>query len=330
MANSIKENQYWLRLVVCASEHINPGLLGVLHNDGPIPDPTYIGIPRDPKLLYTFLSTPQALKIINKLKKDNVLKQDQLELLFPPGCVETDSKKFDPTLNQVMVRNFTTLKTANGLWKIDKILPGDTSVAANTVRAVALRNSVYHYGNPDDMKKSEFDKKFTQADIILKGMRYTGNISNLKTMSLDPKRISVLKALYNLVQIQTNKLQSAYDKKSDADIASFKVLTTDVSKLKDDISACEKLSKENCYSAQEMKGQLLDHVQKLMLNIDSIKDERTNEIEELKDYVATVKNETSKEICTVGTKVNKMEGEFEEMADRLKNVEEQHTLRASK
>ena len=66
MANSIKENQYWLRLVVCESEHINPGLLDVLHNDGPNPDPTYIGIPRDPKLLYKFLSTPQALKIIRK------------------------------------------------------------------------------------------------------------------------------------------------------------------------------------------------------------------------------------------------------------------------
>ena len=134
-------------------------------------------------------------------------------MLFPPGCVETDSKKFDPTLNQLLIRNFTTLKTANGWWKIDKILPGDTSVAANTVRAVALRNSVYHYGNPAAMKKAEFDKKFTEADNILKGMRYTGNISNLKTMSLDPKRISVLKALYNLVQNQTNKLQSAYDKK---------------------------------------------------------------------------------------------------------------------
>ena len=198
-------------------------------------------------------------------------------------------------------------------------MPGDTSVAANTVRAVEFRNSVYHYGNPAAMKETEFDIKFTQADNILKGMRYTGNIINLKRMSLDPKRISVLKALYNVVQIQTDKLQSAYDKKSAADIASFKVLTTDVSKLKDDISAYEKLSKENCDSAQEMKDQLLDHVQKLMLNIDSIKDEMTNKIEELKDYVVTVKEETSKQICTVGTKVNKMEGNIEEIADKMTN-----------
>ena len=69
MANSIKENQYWLRLVVCASEHINPGLLGVLHNDGPNPDPTYIGIPRDPKLLYTFYQHHKNVKLSTNLRK---------------------------------------------------------------------------------------------------------------------------------------------------------------------------------------------------------------------------------------------------------------------
>ena len=192
-----QQNQYWLRLAVCASEHINPGLLDVLHNDGPNRDPTYKGIPRDPKLLYIFLSEKESLKTIKKLQTKGVLKQDQYELLFPPGCVETDSKKFDPTLNQVLIRNFTTLETDNGWWKLDKLLPGDTSVAANAVRAVAFRNKVYHYGNPAAMTKPEFDNKFTEADNILKGMRYTGNVINAKTMSLDPERISVLKALHN-------------------------------------------------------------------------------------------------------------------------------------
>ena len=267
MANCIHQNQYWLRLVVCASEHINPGLLDVLHNDGPNTDPTYKGIPRDPKLLYIFLSTPQSIIIINQLKSKNIIKQDQYELLFPPGCVETDSKKFDPTLNQVLIRNFTTLKTDNGWWKLDKLLPGDTSVAANAVRAVAFRNSVYHYGCPGDMKKLEFDNKFTEADNILKGMKYTGNIVNVKTMSLDPERISVLKALYKLVQIQTNKLQVAYDN-SAADISTIKNLKTDVSKLKDDFLSYEKLSKQINDSAEKMVDQLM--VDKLMLDIDML------------------------------------------------------------
>ena len=304
MANSIQKNQYWLRLVVCASEYINPGLLDILHNDGPNPDPAYKGIPRDPKKLYIFLSTKQSLKIINRLKNKNIVKQDQYELLFPPGCVETDSKKFDPTLNQVMIRNFTTLQTDNGRWKIDEIDTSDTSVAANAVRAVAFRNSVYHYGCPGDMKKTEFDNKFTEADDILKGMRgtrYTGNISTVKTMSLDPERISVLKALYNLVQIQTNKLQVAHDN-SAADIASIKDLTTNVSKLKDDFLSYEKLSKQNNDSPEKMVDQLKDQVHKLMLHIESI---------------------------TI-TKVSKIEGEVEEIADRLRNVEEQHALTTSK
>ena len=97
-------------------------------------------------------------------------------------------------------------------------------MAANAVRAVSFRHSVYHYGNPADMKKPEFDNKFTEADNILKGMRYTGNINNVKTMSLDPERISVLKALYKLVQIQTNKLQVAHDN-SAADISRINILT---------------------------------------------------------------------------------------------------------
>ena len=147
-------------------------------------------------------------------------------------------------------------------------------------------------------------------------MRYTGNITNVKTMSLDP----VLKALYKLVRIETDKLQIGYDKKCAADTASIRVLTTDVSKLKDYISAYEKLSKENSASSQKMVDKLLDHVHKLMLNIDSIKDEMTDKIEELeaeictvKDYVVTVEEETS-------TKVNKMEGNIEEIADEMTNT----------
>ena len=300
MANSIQQNQYWLRLVVCASEYINPTLLDVLHNDGPNSDPTYIGIPRDPKLLYIFLSTPQSLNIINQLKKKNIIKQDQYKLLFPPGCVETDSQKFDPTLNQILIRYFTTLETDNGWWNLDNILPGDTSVAANTVRAVAFRNSVYHYGNPASMKKNEFDNKFTEADNILKGMKYTGNIINVKTMSLDPERISVLKALYDLIQIQTNKLQVAHDN-SAADIASIKILTTDVSKFKEEITDFEKLSNQKSNSAKNMGDQLKGQVQKLMLHMESII-----------------------------TKVSKMEGKVEEIVDRWRNVEKQHVLTASK
>ena len=178
--------------------YINPALLDVLHNDGPNPDPTYKSIPRDPKLVYIYLSTPQSLHVINQLRRQKIIKQNQYELMFPPGCVETDSQISDPTLNQVMVRNFTTLKIANWFWKNDKILPCDISVAVNTVRALAFINFVYHYGNPAAMEKPKCEIKCKQADNILKGLRYKGNIGSVKTMSLD-QEMSVLKALNNQV-----------------------------------------------------------------------------------------------------------------------------------
>ena len=164
MANSIEHYEWWLKLS-CAYEHINPALLDVLHNDGPNPDPTYKGVPRDPKMLYFYLS--QSRKIINKLRNGKIITQAQYELLFPPGCIETDSQNFDPTLKKVMIRTFTKLKTANKCWEITKLLPDDTSIAANTIRAVEFIMSVYN-SNPAAMEMPEFEYKFTQADNIFK------------------------------------------------------------------------------------------------------------------------------------------------------------------
>ena len=291
MANSIQHNQYWLRLVVCASEHIMPALLDALHNDGPNADPNFMGIPRDPKLLHIFLSTSGSRAIIQSLRQRRIITPEHYNLLFPPGCVETDSQKFDPFLKKIMIRNFTTLRTNNGNWHIHQILPGDTSLAANTVRAVAFINSVYRYGNQADMEKIEFDNKFAEADNILKGMRYTGNISNVKTMSLDPERISVLKALYNQMLIQTNQL--AKDK-SAADNA-IMYLKEHVSQMRDEIL----LLKENNHSATSFSDELMVQVRKVMIDTESIKDEMSrNERKERVDQLKNVeKQQEEKSKC---------------------------------
>ena len=157
-----------------------------------------------------------------------------------------------------MIRNFTTLKTANGFWIIDKILPDDTSVAAYTVRALAFINFVYHYENPAAMEKPELYKKFIEADNILKGLKYKVNIIDVKTMSLDQK-IPLLKALNDQVQIQTNRLPHA-------DNASNKRLTIDVSKLQVEVSALAKQA-----------DQRMDRLHKVILDLESIKNEMNRE-----------------------------------------------------
>ena len=103
-------------------------------------------------------------------------------------------------------------------------------------------------------------------------------------MSLD-QEMSVLKALNNQVQIQTNKL--AHDE-SAADNASIKRLTTtDVSNIQDVFSAFEMFLKQVSDSAPD---QLMDQVHKVMLDTESIKDEMSrNEGEEIVDQLTTRK-----------------------------------------
>ena len=151
----IKKSHKWLRLSICVSKHLVTALLNALHNDGPNPDPSYKGIPRDPQVLYALFSTPHASATIHKLVQKKVLKPDKIALLLPPNK-ETHSCKFDPTLSLVIMRNFTTLKTLNGRW--DTLLPNDNSLAANAVRAVLLRNFLYHYHDITLMTTQEFDK----------------------------------------------------------------------------------------------------------------------------------------------------------------------------
>ena len=171
-------NQYIYQLFAIIHDHINPALVDVLHNDGANPDTTYKGIPRDPKLLYLYLSKPQSRSLIQRLRQRRIITQYHFDLLFPPECVETDSQKFDLILNKVMIIYFTTLKPASGTWKIYAM--SDTSIAANVIRAIDFRNFIYHYPQPAHMTTQEFDIKFTEAENVSTGLRYKGNINSAK------------------------------------------------------------------------------------------------------------------------------------------------------
>ena len=113
VADTIKEIEHWLRLATFQHDPIKEALLDVLHNASG--DPTYTGLPRNKQLLYQELQTNHH-KIIQKLFKKKVLKQDQLDLIFPPNSNETDSSKFDVTLICILIRNCTTLPAPLNGW----------------------------------------------------------------------------------------------------------------------------------------------------------------------------------------------------------------------
>ena len=128
-----------------------------------------------------------------------VLKPDQITLLLPLNN-ETHSWKFDPTLSLIIMRNFTTLKTLNGRW--DNLLANDNSLAANAVRAVLLRNFVYHYHDITSITNIEFNKKWTEAEKIATGLLYSTKITKLKTKTLDPEGSSVKKEFLQIFKHQ--------------------------------------------------------------------------------------------------------------------------------
>ena len=111
---TIKEIDYWLRLATFVNGPLKQQLLCVLHNKNN--QAHYQGLPEDPADLYTTLSTTHK-NTFDKLKKNNILKKDQLELLLPTNENETDSRTFDVTLIVVLIINCTTLPAPLVGWK---------------------------------------------------------------------------------------------------------------------------------------------------------------------------------------------------------------------
>ena len=158
--------------------HGKEALRRVMHND--TNDPSYQGLPKDEKLLYQFFDSKR--KKLNQLRKANILKQDQYDLLLPPGKQETCSNKFDITLLVLVIRNFVLhLQPPKGGWNIKKPQPGDFSLAAFVVWIRELRNQILH-GAPDDfLDPQHFQIIWSEIRRALLGVQYNciGDFDNI-------------------------------------------------------------------------------------------------------------------------------------------------------
>ena len=206
--DTIMKSQNWLRLAICASEHIRNAVLDVLHNDVPYPDPSYQGLPRDPHLLNTFLSSQQAT--INNLTRTRILRQNQIDILLPPNSTMTDSSTFDIPIIQLLIRQFTPLTTAAGTWNPPNML--DISKAAFIIRASQLRNSLFHYADISSMAGTEFADYWKDVKYVLNGLGYTTSVDDLKTITLDPSNSNVKKVYMKYLDNRTVKLRSDLQK----------------------------------------------------------------------------------------------------------------------
>ena len=230
LSTFIKNSENWLRLAMFILGPLREALLNILHD-------STMGIPRHPKDLYTEL-TKQKPNLL-KLKSKGTLKNDQWNLLFPPGQQETDSNLFDITLIVLLIKACTKLTPANG-WKGYVPAATDNSLAADVIRVLGMRNVLQHYSSTENMDHNEFEKKWLEGTNILHRLPYAGHdIVLLKTITLDPKHYLVYRSLVIYLKVQQEELCENV-KENKKNIAALDSMPTDMKKLLVDVEASTK------------------------------------------------------------------------------------------
>ena len=203
VADVIKIIEFWLRLATFLHHPLKSALLFVLHNTGKRTD--YVGLRENELDLYNELN--RNIGKINHLLKKGILKQDQVDILLPPGTNKTDSSTFDVTLIIVLITNFTTLPPPKNGWK-GKFDPTDLSTAAFVIHARKWRNVFIHGTEPKSLCKSDFDRIWLEGENIVKGLGLTTiDTKALKSINLDTRNSFVSNSLFTYIK----KIQGTLD-----------------------------------------------------------------------------------------------------------------------
>ena len=260
----IKNSENWLRLAMFILGPLREALLNILH------DSTF-GVPREPKALFTVLNIQRA--------KFGRLKDDQLNLLFPPGQQQTDSNLFDITLIVFLIKTCTNLKHAT-FWKGFSPAVGDYSLPADVIRVLGMRNSLQHYSSTDKMDQKEFEQKWLEGTNILQRLPYVGeDVVLLKTTTLDPKHYLVYRSLVIYLQCQQEEL---CDKVKDysSKLTELDFVPMDINKLQGNVDDLE-------ISVVLLESVVLKNSSEMNEKIDEI----LSTIEDRFNLLETVKNE---------------------------------------
>ena len=157
------QNKNWAKCGLAAEIHLRNNLLEVLHNK--TNDPSYVGLPEDPKDLYMFF---QKINISNKKKK--TFFPDQLDIVLPQQGDQVDSKECDITLITGLIKAF---------------IAGYPFILAID-EARVFRNNLKH-GTLDDFKtEQQLQTKLGEMRSLLTRMKYT-KLQEFEDMVKDDK-----------------------------------------------------------------------------------------------------------------------------------------------
>ena len=177
----MKKYDYYIRTELEIEICLREALLQVIHNDEG--DPTYIGLPRDKKLLFQKL-------LRFKMNKERQLKKkvykDQWDIMCPISG-ETHSESFDVTTELVVIRHEVPLPPPSIAWTSSEVL-NPTNKADFCILARILRNKVKHMTIMDISTKPQFDQSSTAIETVLNGLSYKNMMlfQQLKTGPIEP------------------------------------------------------------------------------------------------------------------------------------------------
>lgn len=147
----ILKYEKWFRLSLLHHEVLKETLLQTFHKK----------FSTDPKTLYNELHHKYGNKL-KKLLKKGVLKQDQYDLILPPGLNETYSSKFDITLLGVLIKNCPKITPPVNGWKDKNPPSADETLAAKLMRVLNWRNWHCHV-DPESIDSRLFNSKWEEG-----------------------------------------------------------------------------------------------------------------------------------------------------------------------
>ncbi|XP_057297664.1 uncharacterized protein LOC130628699 [Hydractinia symbiolongicarpus] len=267
----ILKYEKWFRLGLLHHEVLKDTLLQTFHKN----------FSTDSKKLYNELHHKYGNKL-RQLLQNGVLKQDQYDLIFPPGLNETYSSKFDITLLGVLIKNCPKIDPPVNGWTDNNPPSTDLTLAAKLIRVLSWRNWHCHV-DPENIDLLLYESKWKEGIDIAKSLGYNGDANVLSTTSLDAGRTSVLESLVERVRLDNDNL-----KKRMSDIEGN---NTDLS--------------TKCCELRKVCGSLHSHIDSLSIRVtdnDNIieqwKRELTNLQKELQQYLTRLERvETRVDNC---------------------------------
>ena len=124
---------------------------------------------------------------IKHLKHLGIINDSQMKLLFPPSGNPPDSKTFDITLLNILLRNFCGLPRPATGW--DKMPPDtDNSFEANITRIKLMRNEFYAHMPSTQVDKTKFEVLWQKISLALTNLKIPQEeINELKHGFLGPE-----------------------------------------------------------------------------------------------------------------------------------------------